>query len=644
MLQDICEELKNATLDVLRKTAAAATLSDKALVARLGGVESHLSGVRLNVVVCGETNQGKSSLINALIDMPGVLPVHPFSPVTNTVCSFSHGAQESITAFTGEFGKEQATGITRTQMRAVVTEQGNQRNIRNVRLVSANLPLSKLRSGLALVDTPGISAINADHTALMYGCIPDADAVIYVSDIDRPYSKEDIVFLRERVLPFTENLLFAVTKIDLREEYQEIVQDNRRKLAGVLGLLEGEINIVPVSSQWKLDYLESGNPEDLRRSNFAAIEAQIWRLLKRSALGAIDRCLSESQGALHPVKLPVVSELGALLARSHEDQQRVERGLEAIRAQAQTLLGRSADWQTELTIGICDIQRRLKQSFQAVCSDIVIEMRRALGNAALVARPMQIANILEVKFDGAIHLLTPAIEQEAAALLHRVRTKCGVESQAQSLRQMVLQLEQAGVAPRSRPTGTGTGADLLRGAFALYGPGTTGGAMVPALAAANPVTARIAAAGIGFAVRRMETARALVHVSPRDRGEIARQIEHFVTECIADCETAIDECLYETEAAIVEDFRSQLRIHVEAATNAATAIQSAQWLCQESARGRIAALRARLVELDAIGSQAARTRQGLEIAARAVEQDGDNPPQPPAASPPQAPAVRQIIR
>src|SRR5512135_3221725 len=64
-------------------------------VARLTAARTRLLDGRLSVVVCGEFKRGKSQLLNALLEEPGLFPVDAYV-ATSLVTTVSYGSQETV--------------------------------------------------------------------------------------------------------------------------------------------------------------------------------------------------------------------------------------------------------------------------------------------------------------------------------------------------------------------------------------------------------------------------------------------------------------------------------------------------------------------------------------------------------------------
>ena len=156
------------------------------------------------VVVVGEFNSGKSTLLNALLG--GAFLEEGVTPTTETVHLLRFGTVDE----------------------ARLNEKG---------LEERYLPVDLLRETL-LVDTPGTNALDQRHESITDEFIPRADLVLFVTSADRPFSESERRFL-ERVRQWGKKLVFALNKVDIlrddaeRDRVIEWVQTNARDLLGV---------------------------------------------------------------------------------------------------------------------------------------------------------------------------------------------------------------------------------------------------------------------------------------------------------------------------------------------------------------------------------------------------------------------------
>ena len=155
------------------------------------------------LVVAGEFNAGKSTLVNALFGRR-VMEEGPV-PTTDKITVLRHGDADE-THRRGEF----------------VTER--------------TVPAPLLES-LALVDTPGTNSIVLEHQALTEDFIPRADLVLFVTSYDRPLSESERRFLRYVRGDWGKQLVVALNKADLADTEAALAQVVAHVQDGLRGLL-----------------------------------------------------------------------------------------------------------------------------------------------------------------------------------------------------------------------------------------------------------------------------------------------------------------------------------------------------------------------------------------------------------------------
>lgn len=186
------------------------------------------------VVVCGEFNSGKSSVINALLGRAvlaeGVLPT------TNEVSVLRHWSEEE--QFSD--GNRGGGAAPPPAMRA---PDGH---------FDLRLPLPSLRH-VSLVDTPGTNVILERQQRLTEEYVPRADLILFVLSADRPLSDSEVKFLTY-LRSWGKDIVFALNKVDALRNTAEVdavcsfVSSNAERL---LGLPPGAAapRVFPVSSR-----------------------------------------------------------------------------------------------------------------------------------------------------------------------------------------------------------------------------------------------------------------------------------------------------------------------------------------------------------------------------------------------------------
>ncbi|MFF3243946.1 dynamin family protein [Streptomyces sp. NPDC002870] len=303
-----------------------------------------------HVVVVGEYKRGKSSLLNALVERPGLFPVD-VDVATCVVSTLAWGAEERAVVHLGDPAAGGATRqleLTLAELPAYVTEQGNPGNHKNVRLVEIQAPVAQLEGGLVVVDTPGIGSVNGEHTAATRAFLERADGLVFVCDAIEPPATYELDFLSE-ALEKCEVVVTAVTKTDKVRDAGPVVAGTREKVAGRTGRPADSLVTVPVSSFRKLKWLRDRTDDQLLAdSGFPELERALWGgLATTSCAVQLRRALDGLADALATAGSPLVNELAAL--ESDASLRRIRGQVEETTARLAELSSASASWRTELT-------------------------------------------------------------------------------------------------------------------------------------------------------------------------------------------------------------------------------------------------------------------------------------------------------
>ena len=177
------------------------------------------------VVVVGEAKRGKSSLTNALINVPGLSPVDS-RIATSTYIMFRRGPKTAARALLP--GQQEPVEVPLDQMRDWATDLGNRGQYAPPRLIEVECD-SPLLGNLNLVDTPGVGGLDATHAEIALRAVGRATALLFVCDASAPFTKPEIDFL-VKASKNIDLVIFAVTKTDAYRGWRQIVEDNRKLL------------------------------------------------------------------------------------------------------------------------------------------------------------------------------------------------------------------------------------------------------------------------------------------------------------------------------------------------------------------------------------------------------------------------------
>lgn len=235
---------------LLRRVVAAAKEQDRNdLVEELAAAGRRLENDTLSVVVSGEGNRGKSSLINALVDRPALLPVSAERSTARHVavrrCE-PGGAEEAWAHLGGDDRREVALEDLERWVDGAEHELADPR----VRHVDVTIQHELLDGNLVLIDTPGVGGLDSAHGEAALAALALADAVLFVVDASVPISAVELAFLKqaaERV----DALLVVLNRIDLTPAWRTILAEDAALLSSAFG--PGcEPPILPLSARMKI--------------------------------------------------------------------------------------------------------------------------------------------------------------------------------------------------------------------------------------------------------------------------------------------------------------------------------------------------------------------------------------------------------
>ena len=561
---------------------------------------------RLATVVCGEYKRGKSTLLGALLEDPGLFPVD-VDITTNMVTMVSYRAAELINVILIGDGEEEAREISRADIPMYVTEQQNRGNAKNVRLLTIETPSQKLATGLTFVDTPGVGGLNHEHTAVTYGFLPAADAVIFVGDATTPLGESELEFVRQ-ISEYCSVILYVITKIDLRDDYAKIVGNTRVKLAEVTGKPADDLVVIPVSSAAKLAYLETGDGEDLELSNFPALERSLRDVLeRRRGQILITRAVLNLARASDAVAQPMRTELTATKDTAGTELASITADLEDKKRRMAELSQGRAIWRQDLGTYMdkvhSDIRNQLNGSISRIWQRIPSTY---LEDDRMLAQPTLIIGALEADIGLLLGSLAQQATEQAATVQDRLERETGLALTRQQVGPIALppvEVEITGYSPQAE-TSQDRRLRQLRDAKFSGGLGVTIGGIIGGLLGgpAAPLTATIGAAIGGIVAGGYGVFNARKSISLRDR---TARISAIRSELVpvqslhrTEADRAISEAIRQLTGAVERELDAKIRLEYESVTVSHRSLQEAKSRTASDSAQRIRELSGELQRLD----------------------------------------------
>jgi GTP-binding protein EngB required for normal cell division len=179
-------------------------------------LRERLSEGRFFVACVGQFKRGKSTLLNALVGQ-SVLPVGVV-PVTSVVTVLRYGKEPRACV---QFQSGDRRNLEPGAIGEFVSEEENPENQKGVSAVEVFLPCDLLRSGMCLVDTPGLGSVFAGNTEVTKEFVPHIDAALVVVGADPPLSGAELDLVEETA-KHTQRLVFILGKADKLSEEERL--------------------------------------------------------------------------------------------------------------------------------------------------------------------------------------------------------------------------------------------------------------------------------------------------------------------------------------------------------------------------------------------------------------------------------------
>jgi replication fork clamp-binding protein CrfC len=333
------------------------------LVERLAKAKARITDPQIRVVIAGQLKQGKSQLLNSLLNVPVARVGDDETTALATVVSYGEQASARLIVARGDGAEPEVIEIPMADIKQDLRRHplAGGREVLRVEVTAAS-PL--LKGGLAFVDTPGVGGHGQPHLSATLGLLPDADAVLMCSDTSQEFTEPEMTFMRQafEICPVA---TIVATKTDLYPHWREIVEANRAHLQRAAL----STPMIPASSLLRSHAIQLNDKELNEESNFPAIVKFLSeKVLSRENDRVRDQVLAEIRSAAEHLTLAADSELSALTDPDVCD--RLTEELERRKQEAQDALQQTALWQQVLNDGIADltadVDHDLRSRFRAI--------------------------------------------------------------------------------------------------------------------------------------------------------------------------------------------------------------------------------------------------------------------------------------
>jgi len=447
------------------------------------------------VVACGEYGRGKSTLLSALAGQRQLFPHDP-NDTTALATTLGWGKDATAVVTLGGADTEQRRQVT-VQLDAVrryVTEPATSADGQCVLVVKMTAPLKSLRSGLVLVDTPGVNSRNEAHNVATRQYLERADAILFVASVDEPLTTLELGVLKE-VAARCPQIVAVLTKIDLGGA-TELAESASKRIGQELGR---PVEVLPVSAVMALDAKEDHLPELEDESRLPTLERRLDTLRNAHAARAALAAGPLLVRAITLLDEPYLRELGML--RQAADQSDADRELDRVRDQLAALDADASAFRKGVSAKVRAGLDRIADDVRRQCQDII---SRISEDQMLPAPLMEPDAYLRSILDSVVVIANKAESQRQGLIAGIARqaqplteAELAPSAEADSLQSALPQLTQAfpagqppGLSFKAIKYGLTTGAQvagytgsvgLLIGTIVAPGPGSAAGATLGAL-------------------------------------------------------------------------------------------------------------------------------------------------------------------
>ncbi|CQD09312.1 isoniazid inducible protein IniA [Mycobacterium europaeum] len=353
----------NVIVELIDHTSTIADLNGRGdLSQRLAWARERVTDPHTRVVIAGQLKQGKSQLLNSLLNMPVARVGDDEATVLITVVAYGDPPSARI-VLAGPNGEPETADVPVAELQTDL-RQAPQAAGREVLRVEVGAPSPMLQGGLTFIDTPGVGGHGQPHLSATLGLLPDADAILMVSDTSQELTEPEMRFVQQAHQICPVGVLLA-TKTDLYPHWREIVNAN----IGHLQRARVPMPVLPVSSLLRSHAITLNDKELNDESNFPAIVKFLSEdVLARRNDQLRDQVLDEIRSAAEHLTLTVRSELAAL--SDADVGGRLTEDLGQRKREAEDALQQTALWQQLLNDGITDltgdVDHDLRARFRAI--------------------------------------------------------------------------------------------------------------------------------------------------------------------------------------------------------------------------------------------------------------------------------------
>ncbi|KEI43659.1 dynamin family protein [Saccharopolyspora rectivirgula] len=343
-----------------RASAECAELQRADLHGRLRQIRTRVLDPTQLVLVVGESKQGKSTLVNAIVNAPVCAVGEDVATFVPTLIRHAEEPSALIVEQEPAPGPQAPPALERVPVPVERIREHLDQAVANGRPVmrgEVGLPRAILKNGLALMDTPGVGSTSSSLTATTLAVLAEADALLMVSDATQELTTNELTFLKQATA-LCPNIALVQPKTDRTPHWRRVLEMNRKHLsnAGIVA------KIFPVSSVIRMRAMQNRDAELNQESGFPPLleylKTEIAGKHEHLTRRLVAHNVSET---LNQITTSLKSELAAQNPRTAAETL-VE--LETQQRRSEDLRRATARWQKTLNDGIQELFADIEFDFR----------------------------------------------------------------------------------------------------------------------------------------------------------------------------------------------------------------------------------------------------------------------------------------
>ena len=373
-----------------------------------------------SVVVVGEVKRGKSSLVNALVGRPGLLPsdVDESTSMPIQVLPVDAESPERIDLHFGDHSESHALA----ELGHWSTTAGARVNATDIVELPSHATVHighgvELRA--VLVDTPGAGGLDDAAVDLALSSARGAGILVMVCDATTPITAPEIDILT-RAAQTVGSVIVVVSKIDKAlTRWHSIVEENRRLIREYAGMDVPVLGVSSLRAQSALLLDDVARREKIESTSGIAALRTLIAKRARSA-DALSRAVALNVGV---AALKKVSETVDEQIRATEQPSQVVEELETRKEELKGLRDHGQEWEQFLSRNISVARQRVLGEFDLALESIKEKWTQEINRSGLVvlrSKPQvftaQIEADVNKAIEQAINSMSAALKSECDSL------------------------------------------------------------------------------------------------------------------------------------------------------------------------------------------------------------------------------------